>query len=199
MQPLEVLSAPEIEAIHQASLRILDETGILLGQPEALGLLQAAGAARAGRFLRLPPQLVEWALAQAPPVISLRGRGGQTITLGDGSLHWHNLGGAAQIYDPLGPTLRPALTPDLVAATRLLDALPGVDSITPFFTPQDAPPQGLALAMYRHTLPHTTKPVHGPGAQNIQTQYQIRSSPLPATAPAAENPPAAPSSRRHPG
>ena len=168
MQPLEILSTSEIEAIHQASLRILAETGILLGQPEALELLQEAGATQAGRFLRMPPQLVEWALVQAPPCFSLRGRSGKSITLGDGSLHWHNLGGAAQIYDPLGPTLRPALTPDLVAATRLLDALTGVDSITPFFTPQDVPAQGLALAMYRHTLPHTTKPLHGPGAQTAQ-------------------------------
>lgn len=165
MQPLEVLSASEIEAIHQASLRVLAETGILLSQPEALALLQDAGATLSGIFLRLPPELVGWALAQVPAGFSLHGRSGKSITLGDGSLHWHNLGGAAQIYDPLAQTLRPALIPDLAAATRLLDALPGVDSITPFFTPQDAPAPAMALAMYRHTLPHTGKPVHGPGAQ----------------------------------
>ena len=165
MHGLEIISAAEIEAIHQASLRILAETGVILGQPEALGLLQEAGATHAHGRLRLPSELVEWALSQVPPSFSLRGRSGKTITLGDGSLHWHNLGGAAQIYDPLDQSLRPALVHDLVAATRLLDALPGVDSITPFFTPLDVPARAMALAMVRHTLPHTGKPVHGPGAQ----------------------------------
>lgn len=176
MQPLEILSASEIETIHHASLRILSETGILISQPGALDLLQAAGATRSGKFLRLPPELVGWALAQTPPCFSLRGRSGTSITLGDGSLHWHNLGGAAQIYDPIGQTLRPALTADLVAATRLLDALPGVDAITPFFTPQDSPAPAMALALYRHTLPHTGKPVHGPGAQTaseVQTLAEM--------------------------
>ncbi|HWQ84361.1 MAG TPA: trimethylamine methyltransferase family protein, partial [Anaerolineales bacterium] len=172
MQRLEILTFPEIEAIHQASLRILAETGIILGQPEALALLQEAGAARAGKFLRLPPDLVEWALSQVPPCFSLHGRSGSTITLGEGHLHWHNLGGAAQIYDPLTDNVRPALVHDLAAAARLLDALPGVDSITPFFTPQDAPPHALALAMYRHTLPHTGKPLHSPGAQTaLEVKY----------------------------
>lgn len=165
MRPLEFLSPPEIEAIHQASLRILSETGIILNQPDGVRLLEQAGAVRSGSFLRLPGELVEWALSQAPASFSLRGRSGKSITLGDGSLHWHNLGGAAQIYDPLQQTLRPAFTHDLVAATRLLDALPGIDSITPFFTPQDVPAQAMTLAMYRHTLPHTGKPLHGPGAQ----------------------------------
>lgn len=168
MQPLQILTPAEVEAVHQASLQILSRTGVILEQPQAVERLQSAGAIRAGRFLRFPPELVEWALSQAPPCFSLRGRSGKTTTLGDGSLHWHNLGGAAQIFDPLEETLRPALIHDLVAATRLLDALPGIDSITPFFTPQDAPAQAMALAMYRHSLPHTSKPVHGPGTQTAK-------------------------------
>jgi trimethylamine--corrinoid protein Co-methyltransferase len=163
MQPFEVLSPTEVAAIHQASLKILSHTGVILHHPAARLQLQEGGAQVAGNRVRLPAHLVEWALAQTPQQVSLRGRGGQTTVLGDGALHWHNLGGAAQIYDPLERTVRPALVKDLIAATRLLDALPGVNSITPFFTPQDA--QVMTLAMYRHTLPHTGKPIHGPGAQ----------------------------------
>jgi len=165
MQPFEVLSQTEVAAIHQASLQILAQTGVVLRHPAGRIQLQEAGAQVAGDRVRLPAVLVEWALAQTPQQVCLRGRGGQTTVLGDGSLHWHNLGGAAQIYDPLERTVRPALVKDLIAATRLLDALPGVSSITPFFTPQDVPAHVMALAMYRHTLPHTGKPIHGPGAQ----------------------------------
>jgi trimethylamine--corrinoid protein Co-methyltransferase len=60
-------------------------------------------------------------------------------------------------------------------ATHLLDALPGVTTITPFFTPQDVPGPLMSLAMYRHALPHTTKPLQGPGVQTgAEVQYAAR-------------------------
>jgi trimethylamine--corrinoid protein Co-methyltransferase len=60
---------------------------------------------------------------------------------------------------------------DVRDSARLLDALPEVDTVTPFFTPQDVPGQSMSLAMYRHTLPHTIKPIHGPG---VQTAEEVR-------------------------
>jgi len=53
-----------------------------------------------GDRVRIPSDLVEWAIAQCPRQVTLRGRGGQTVTLGDGSLSWHNVGGARDVYDP---------------------------------------------------------------------------------------------------
>jgi trimethylamine--corrinoid protein Co-methyltransferase len=168
---LEILSAEEIEAIHNATLRILDEIGLTLDQPEACTLLAEAGARVSGGRVRLPPSLVEWALAQCPPAVSIRGRGGAAATLGDGSLHWHNLGGARDLFDPKTGQVRPATVQDVRAAARLLDSLENCTCITPFFTPQDVPGELMALAMYRHTIPHTLKPVHGPG---LQTAREVR-------------------------
>jgi trimethylamine---corrinoid protein Co-methyltransferase len=168
---LSVLTPDEIEAVHQATLRILSEVGIQLSQPEALELLYGAGATVKDGRLCLPPELVEWAVGLCPPTVTLRGRGGQSLTLGDGSLHWHNLGGARDIYDPVTDTVRPATVKDVSDAARLLDALESVTSITPFFTPQDVPGKVMSLAMYRHTLPNTTKPAQGPG---VQTAAEVR-------------------------
>jgi trimethylamine---corrinoid protein Co-methyltransferase len=162
---LNVLNPVEIEAIHNATLRILSEVGILLNQPEARDLLFSAGARFKDQRLTIPPDLVEWALAQCPATVSIRGRGGKTATLGDGSLHWHNLGGAREVYEPDSHQVRPAAVADVIQAARLLDALENCTCITPFFTPQDVPGETMSLAMYRHTLPHTTKPVYGPGVQ----------------------------------
>ncbi|MBC7249852.1 MAG: trimethylamine methyltransferase family protein [Anaerolineae bacterium] len=172
---LAVLANEEVEAIHQATLRILDEIGILLSQPRALELLQDAGAkVRDGR-VHLPPDLVEWAVAQCPAQVTIRGRGGKTAVLGDGSLHWHNLGGARDVYDPRTDRRRAATVQDVRDSARLLDALDSVSTITPFFTPQDVPGPLMSLAMYRHTLPHTTKPVQGPGAQTAaEVHYTAR-------------------------
>ena len=44
MLQLTALSQAEVEAVHQATLRILSEAGIALGQAEARDLLVGAGA-----------------------------------------------------------------------------------------------------------------------------------------------------------
>ena len=152
-------------------MQILSQIGVVLTEAAGREMLCAAGAATRGDRVLLPPDLVQWALEQCPSEVRLRGRGGQTTVLGDGSLHWHNLGGAKDVYEQASGKCRPALVQDVRDSARLLDALPQVNSVTPFFTPQDVPGQSMSLAMYRHTLPHTVKPIHGPG---VQTAEEVR-------------------------
>ena len=175
MVQLRILTESEVEAVHQATLRILGEIGIALTQPEARDILVGAGArVRADRVL-LPPELVEEAVARCPNRVAVRGRGGETAILGDGTLHWHNLGGARDVYEPATRKRRPAELLDVADSALLLDALEGCTTITPFFTPRDAPGPLMSLAMYRYTLPHTTKPVHGPGVQTAaEVGYALR-------------------------
>jgi trimethylamine--corrinoid protein Co-methyltransferase len=171
MVELTVLTGEEVEAIHQATLYVLSEVGIVLTQPDAREVLTGAGARiRADRVL-LPPDLVERAVATCPRQVTVRSRGGEQVVLGDGTLHWHNLGGAPDVYEPRTGQRRPAMLRDVRDSARLLDALDGVTTITPFFTPQDVPGPVMSLAMYRHTLPGTTKMVHGPG---VQTADEVR-------------------------
>lgn len=166
MLQLTAISNEEIEAIHQATLRILAETGVVLTNPEGLQVLAGAGGTIQDNRLLLPAAALEQNLRLCPPQVSLRGRGGSVKTLGDGSLHWHNLGGAREIYDHRTGTRRRSVLQDVRDSTRLLDALEGATTITPFFTPVDVPGSLMSLAMYRHALPHTTKPLQGPGVQS---------------------------------
>jgi trimethylamine--corrinoid protein Co-methyltransferase len=170
---LQFLTDSEAEAIHQTTLRILWEVGVVLTHLEGREYLAGAGAVVHGDRVRIPSDLVEWAIAQCPRQVTLRGRGGQTVTLGDGSLSWHNVGGARDVYDPRTGRRRPATVQDVRDSARLLDALDGVTAVTPFFTPQDVPGPLMSLAMYRHTLSCTTKPVHGPGVQTAEEVRQI--------------------------
>jgi trimethylamine--corrinoid protein Co-methyltransferase len=167
MVRLTVLTDEEVEAIHQATLRILSKVGIVLTQLEARHILTGAGATVRDDRVLLPPDLIEQAVAQCPCQVTIRSRGGQTVVLGDGTLHWHNLGGARDVYDPRTGQRRPAMVQDVRDSAHLLDALDSATTVTPFFTPQDVPGPLMSLAMYRHTLPHTTKPVHGPGVQTV--------------------------------
>ena len=175
MNTLKLLSDAEVEALHQATLRILNEVGIILTHPGARQMLTDAGASIHNERVLMPPDLVEACIAKCPPQVSVRGRGGTVKTLGDGSLNFHNLGGARDIHNPLTGEHRFAVLQDVRDATRLLDALPNCNTITPFFTPSDVPGELMSLAMYRHAMPFTTKPLQGPGVQTApEVRYAVR-------------------------
>jgi trimethylamine---corrinoid protein Co-methyltransferase len=165
MTQLKLLAEEDVRSIHLATLRILDETGLVLEDAGARELLTAAGARLDGKRVKFPPDLVESSLADCPSIVSLRGRSGTTKLLGKGSLNFHNLGGARDIYNAADGSKRYASIEDLQNATRLLDALENCNTITPFFTPCDVPGELMSLLMYRHALPNTTKPLQGPGVQ----------------------------------
>lgn len=167
---LTILSPENIQAIHQATLRILSETGIILHGDEARALLFDHGAQACGDRVCLPPDLVESSVARCPQQVTLRGRGGEA-TLGTGELHVHNLGGARGVIDAPGGDPRPSTTADVAESTRLLDALKNVSTITPLYTPQDVPPSAMVATMFEQAVRHTLKPVNGPG---VQTGAEVR-------------------------
>jgi trimethylamine--corrinoid protein Co-methyltransferase len=171
----QVLSQAEVESLHRATLRILGEVGISLTHAGARQLLVDAGArVHDGRVL-LPGDLVEDCVARCPSEVVVTGRGGKATILGNGSLNFHNLGGARDIANPATGEHRHAVLQDIRDSTRLLDALPNCNTVTPFFTPSDVPGELMSLAMYRHAMPFTTKPLQGPGVQFVaEVNYAIR-------------------------
>jgi trimethylamine--corrinoid protein Co-methyltransferase len=175
MLQLTALTRDKVQAIHEATLRILSEVGIVLVRAELQELFTGAGASVHGDRVFLPPDLVERAVSQCPGSVSVQGREGKAATIGDGNLHWHNLGGAREVYEPRQKRIRAATLQDVHDSARLLDALDSATTVTPFFTPLDVPGPLMSLAMYRHTLPHTTKPVQGPGVQTAaEVQWAVR-------------------------
>ena len=165
INPWKVISAEDVESIHQATLRVLSEVGIILSHARVRDLLLDAGASLKEDRVLLPPEMVENSIKHCGKETALTGRNGEEIVIGNGSLHWHNLGGAREVYDQVSAQARPAYLQDVRDSTRLLDALDQATTITPFFTPQDVPGELMSLSMYRHALPHTTKPLQGPGVQ----------------------------------
>jgi trimethylamine--corrinoid protein Co-methyltransferase len=163
--PLTFISPEQVTAIHKATLRILAETGISVKHKGARDLLSAHGARIEKERILIPPELVEKCIADAGKRVSIRGRGGSVKNLGDGNLYFHNLGGARDVIEADTGNKHFATVKDIVDSTRLLDALENCNTVTPFFTPQDVPGDLMSLAMYRHAMPHTVKPLQGPGVQ----------------------------------
>ena len=74
--PFEIVSKDEIEAIHEASLTVLEEIGVNFLLPEARAILAAAGAQvqADGPRVRFDRALIEAAMATAPAEFTLRAR-----------------------------------------------------------------------------------------------------------------------------
>ena len=68
LKPIEILSEDEVEAIHRASLRVLEETGIEIMSPAAREYFRAAGADVdvCNDRVRLAPELVDASIATCP-------------------------------------------------------------------------------------------------------------------------------------
>ena len=165
--PFPFLQEEEVKQIHEATLRVLSDVGVVLDDDEGRTLLLDHGAALEKDRVRLPAELVESCLKRCPARVLIRGRNGQAI-LGDGALHVHNLGGARDVLDCPGGTLRPATSQDVATSARLLDALENVTSVTPLYTPRDVPSEMMALTMFEQTARNTLKPLSGPGVTSVR-------------------------------
>jgi trimethylamine--corrinoid protein Co-methyltransferase len=165
MERLRFLSDEDVKAMHEATLQILSEVGVIWTHQPSLDILTDAGCTIQGNRVHFPPDLVMDSIAKANKRPRVRGRNGQVNELGGGNLYFHNLGGARDVFDARTGTRHIATDEDACNAIRLLDALPNCHTVTPFFTPPDISNELMALHMYRHALSNTTKPLQGPGIQ----------------------------------
>jgi len=165
MERLKFLSEDDVKAMHEATLRVLHEVGLIWAHKPSLDILMQAGCTMNGDRICFPPELVMGSIGKANKRPKVRGRNGQVHELGGGNLYFHNLGGARSVFDARTGTRRSATTEDAINAIRLLDALNNCHSVIPFFTPPDVSNEMLGLHMYCHALANTTKPVRGPGIQ----------------------------------
>ena len=88
-QPMSIFSLDEIESIHEASLKVLCDTGMDIQSPRAVEILKRGGASvdSDGRRVRFEPGFIMEKIATTPSEFSLHGRnkerhvhvGGQSI------------------------------------------------------------------------------------------------------------------------
>lgn len=99
---MKLLSADQVEAIHDASMRILEEFGIEVMSPRALSLFEAAGAKvdHATQNVRLDRALVAEKIATAPAAYTLTPRNSERVVrLGGSSLNFTLVAGPPNVHD----------------------------------------------------------------------------------------------------
>lgn len=158
---LTMLDRADCLSIHKASLEVLRRTGVKVYNAEGLALLKAAGAVIDGELVRIPPSLVEQALATAPGAFTLHKRGtaepavvldGQGVYFGTGS-------DTLRYLDPRTGRRRDYRSQDVSDAVRVCDALPQIDFVMSVGIPRDVPTQTYYRHQFATMLRATTKPI----------------------------------------
>lgn len=157
---LQFLSEEALNQIEETAYRLLAEVGIELEHAQAQEMLHGLGCRIEGERVLIPREVVRWALGNVDADTESVNRDGTlAFTLGDGQVRFHNGGGQPYALDLDSGEMRPATLQDVATVTRLLDALPNVDQITPLFGPQDVPPALLMVESTAAMLRSTSKPV----------------------------------------
>jgi len=100
--PVEMLSEEEVERLHEASMRILEEIGIDFLDDEALDIWEAAGARvdHSSRHVWMDRDLVLEAVAKAPAEFTLRARNPERdVRIGGNHIVFAPCGGTAFVSD----------------------------------------------------------------------------------------------------
>ena len=131
--PLQVLDHDALGRVHEASLRMLEQVGMLVDHAEALEILAGAGARVDARTKRayLPASLVEEQLKLVPRTHAYHGRDEAfdfTLEM-DGEIYSRVPGGATGYIDLETGEHRRARIEDWRELAILVDALPNVNAV----------------------------------------------------------------------
>ncbi|PWH12204.1 MAG: hypothetical protein DDG60_14270 [Anaerolineae bacterium] len=159
---LSLLSEEQIVQVHEYALKILATTGVRVdSEPVRKQIEQRLGAACVdGARVRLPAEVVEWAIRAAPSKIDVYDRvGHHAFQLGDERTHF-GVGVTALYYqDPQTDHLRPFSRTNMRDMVRLGASLPHYQVISTVGIVQDVPPALSDLYGSLEMLANTTRPL----------------------------------------
>ena len=155
------LSQDQLERIHYASLEILERTGVRLHLNEAVDLLKKAGAeVTEGNRVRIPSNLVEWALNTAPKRVVLANRNGERVMPLERNHVFYGPGSdCPNIIDFRTGERRPGTLQDIREGIQVLDALPNIDFLMSLNIAGDVDQEYADLYQMQAMLSNSSKPI----------------------------------------
>ena len=160
MVMLRLLSKGDIEAIHAASLEVLESAGVMVKNDAALELLKTAGCNMDENVVRMPRGLVEETLKKAPSSFELHSREGDARRTVGGDSVIYNPGSAAIYFiDRETGEIRRARAKDFKELVRLTDALEHIHAQSTAMVPADVPEGISDLYRLYVILRNSTKPI----------------------------------------
>ncbi len=160
--PVEVLAAGQVEAIHEASLRVLAEIGMHFLHPEARDLLAGAGAQVDGECVRFDPGMVTEAITVAPSSFRLHARNpAHDLLIGDPHVNFTMVASPPNAADA-DRGRRPGRFDDFCDLVRLGQAFNVIHCLGGYpVEPVDLPPETRHLDCLAAFVTLTDKVFHG--------------------------------------
>jgi len=173
---ISFLSEGEIKAIHNASLEVLENTGIKVMSRKALDILKEAGARvdYEKNLAAIPRNLVEEALRRAPKTIKYCARNAEyDFVLSKKEAHFTASGTSPCIIDWETSERRTSTNEDLARWTRLADYLNNVSVVWPSLVPGDVPAPMQNLIALVTCISNSEKHFEADSLSAKEAQYQI--------------------------
>jgi trimethylamine--corrinoid protein Co-methyltransferase len=157
-----LLTPEQVERVHQASLEILENVGLLVRNKKARDLFARHGCRVdvETQIVKFPPQVVERFRTLMPASFTFRGRDpqydrkipqdGPVVVTGSS---------APNIIDPVTGRERRSRSDDIARIAHLINELPGYDVFSVSTLAEDAPPGHFTLARLYPALKNCLKPV----------------------------------------
>ena len=143
------LADEDVEKIHQATLTVLDQTGVKFPSEKALGLF-AEGGAKVDfkrQIVRFEPDLLMSLISKAPGEFVMGSRGDKDldVILDGKQIHCGTAGTGTTTVDLETRQPRASVKNDITITATIADYLSSISFYWPMVAAQDCPPETLAL------------------------------------------------------
>ena len=164
----------EVEALHECSLKILDEIGIRFGSEAALEIARKYGCRVSGEVVRISPAQVMELVGQAPSSFVLTAKDpAHSATIGGEGMEFLAGYGAPSVMDFDGVN-RPAATRDFIDFIKMVEVhdLFNINGGLPV-QPENLPPEFATVLMLAATLRHSRKALLVPNANGRELEMVL--------------------------
>jgi trimethylamine--corrinoid protein Co-methyltransferase len=173
----EFLTAERVRQVHEASLQVLDDVGMLVRNPRARERFSRHGCRvdEETQVVRFPPDVVEDFRQAIPPTFTFYGRDPRyDRTVPDDRPLMITGSAAPDIIDPETGEKRRARSDDIARIAFLINELPGYDVLGIPVTADDAPADQFSMSRFYPALKNCRKPVRGSAPSLKETEEIIR-------------------------
>ena len=156
------LDDSQVRTVHEKSLEILEEVGLIVRNEKARNRFADYGASvdHETELVKIPSAIVEKYRVQIPPTITLRARDPQyDVTFPRDLPVIATASSAPDIVDPISGVTRRATSDDIANIARLVNELDGFDLFSISVLADDAPEGHFSLSRFYPALKNCVKPV----------------------------------------
>ena len=148
------------KGIHEASLTILEETGMLVKNNDAVEIFKKNGCKVDGNMVKFPRQLVNEKMKSVPPTFTFKAQNPDFDVTLPGSRPVIVTGSSApNVVDPVTGEERRGTSRDIANIAYLINELPGFDVFSISVLAEDAPDGMRSLYRFYPALKNCKKPV----------------------------------------